>query len=199
MRRKHSEVTDQTEIFRILSSTNIGRMATNGPDGFPYITPVNYVAIDGKIYFHCAPKGEKLDNLLRDARVCFEVDVPLSYIDIGLDPARPICNLHQFYHCVIIRGNAAIVKDDRLKLDALNALIAKHEKSDDFKKVTADMSGYKACLVVAIKPASLSAKSDLIQNKSEADRRVVAEYLFNRNQPGDRLTAAAMGFQFKND
>jgi nitroimidazol reductase NimA-like FMN-containing flavoprotein (pyridoxamine 5'-phosphate oxidase superfamily) len=199
MRRNHSEVTDPKEIQRILSSTNIGRLATNGPDGYPYIVPVNFVTLAGNLYFHCAPKGEKLDNLNRDPRVCFEVDVPLSYIDIGLDPTRPICHLHQFYHCVIIRGSAAVVRDDTLKVDALNALIAKHENTDDFKKVTSDMSGCKACEVIEIKPDSISAKSDLIQNKSEEDRGVVAQYLYKRNQPGDRETAAAMGFQFKDD
>lgn len=199
MRRNHSEITDPKEIQRILSLTNIGRLATNGQDGYPYVTPVNFVSLDGNIYFHCAPKGEKLDNLTRDPRVCFEVDVPLSYIDIGLDPDRPICNLHQFYHCVIIRGSAAVVKDDNLKVNVLNALIAKHENSHDFKKVTADMSAYKACEVIEIRPDSVSAKSDLIQNKSEADRRAVAEYLFKRNLPGDRATVADMGFQFKED
>ncbi len=199
MRRNHSEVTDPKEIQRILSSTNIGRLATNGQDGYPYIVAVNFVSLEGNIYFHCAPKGEKLDNLNRDPRVCFEVDVPLSYIDIGLDPNRPICNLHQFYHCVIIRGEASVVKDNALKVDTLNALVAKHENSEDFKKVTSDMSGCKACEVIEIKPDSISAKSDLIQNKSEEDRRVVAEYLYKRNQPGDRETAAAMGFQFKDD
>jgi nitroimidazol reductase NimA-like FMN-containing flavoprotein (pyridoxamine 5'-phosphate oxidase superfamily) len=199
MRRKHSEVTDPKEIQRILSSANIGRLATNGPDGFPYIVPVNFVSLKGNIYFHCAPKGEKLDNLVRDPRVCFEVDVPLSYIDIGLDPDRPICNLHQFYHCVVIRGSASVVKDSTLKVDALNALIAKHENTDDFKKVTKDMAGCKACEVIEIKPDSISAKSDLIQNKSEEDRRVVAEYLFKRNQPGDRETVAAMEFEFNED
>ena len=61
------------------------------------------------------------------------------------------------------------------------------------------MPGYKACEVIEIKPDSISAKSDLIQNKSEEDRRAVAEYLFQRNQPGDRQTVAAMGFQFKED
>jgi len=197
MRRNHSEVTDPKEIQRILSLTNVGRLATNGPDGYPYVTPVNFVNLHGNIYFHCAPKGEKLDNLIRDDRVCFEVDVPLSYIDIGLDPNRPICNLHQFYHCVIIRGSASVVKDGTLKVDVLNALIAKHENSDEFQKVTEDMSGYKACEVIEIKPDSLSAKSDLIQNKSEEDRRAVAQYLFNRNQPGDREAVAAMGFEFK--
>jgi len=199
MRRHHSEVTDPKEIQRILSSTNIGRLATNGPDGYPYIVPVNFVTLNGNIYFHCAPKGEKLDNLNRDPRVCFEVDVPLSYIDIGLDPNRPICNLHQFYHCVIIRGEAAVVKDDALKVDTLNALVAKHENTEDFQKVTSDMSGCKACEVIEIKPDSISAKSDLIQNKSEEDRRAVAQYLYKRNRPGDRQTAAAMGFQFKDE
>jgi nitroimidazol reductase NimA-like FMN-containing flavoprotein (pyridoxamine 5'-phosphate oxidase superfamily) len=199
MRRNHSEITDAKEIQRILSLTNVGHLATKGQDGYPYITTVNFVSLDGCIYFHCAPKGEKLDNLNRDSRVCFEVDVPLAYIDIGLDPSRPICHLHQFYHCVIIRGSAAAVTDSTLKLAVLNALIAKHEKTDDFKKVTKDMSGYKACEVIEIKPDSISAKSDLIQNKSEEDRRAVAEYLFKRNQPGDRQTVAAMGFQFKED
>ncbi len=199
MRRNHSEVTDPKEIQRILSLTNIGRLATNGQDGYPYITPVNFVSLAGSIYFHCAPRGEKLDNLIRDPRVCFEVDVPLSYIDIGLDPNRPICHLHQFYHCVIIRGSASVVKDSTLKVDVLNALIAKHENTDDFKKVTEDMSGCKACEVIEIKPNSISAKSDLIQNKSEEDRRAVAEYLFKRNQPDDRETVDAMGFQFKDD
>jgi len=199
MRRKHSEITDPMEIQRILTLTNIGRLATNGPDGYPYITPVNFISLQECIYFHCAPKGEKLDNLKRDPRVCFEVDVPLAYIDVGLDPSRPICNLHQLYHCVIIRGMASVVTDESLKLAALNALIAKHEHSDEFKKVTADMSGCKACEVIEIKPDAVSAKSDLFQNKSEQDRRVIAEYLFKRNQPGDRQTASAMGFQFKED
>jgi len=197
MRRSHSEIKDAQEIERILSLTNVGRLATNGQDGYPYITPVNFVSLKGSIFFHCAPSGEKLDNLNRDPRVCFEVDVPLSYIDIGLDPGRPICNLHQFYHCVIIRGTAAVVKDRGVKLAALNALIAKHEKSDAFQQVTADMSGYKACEVIQVKPDVISAKSDLIQNKSEEDRRAVAQYLFKRNQPGDRQAVAAMGFEFK--
>ena len=78
-------------------------------------------------------------------------------------------------------------------------MIAKHENTDEFKKVTPDMSGYKACVVIEITPDSISAKSDLIQNKSEADRRAVAEYLFKRNHPGDRETVAAMGFQFEDE
>jgi len=192
MRRKHSEVTEPEEIQRILSLTNIGRLATNGQDGYPYITPVNFVSLDGNIYFHCAPKGEKLDNLLRDARVCFEVDVPLSYLDVGLDPTRPVCHLHQFHHCVIMRGTARVVKDKARKVTVLNELIAKHENSRAFDPVTEDMPGFKACEVIEIKPESCTAKSDLGQNMSAEARRAVISYLSERGRPEDRQTVAAM-------
>lgn len=63
MRRKHCEIKDPQEMIRILASTNIGRLATVDPEGYPYITPLNFVFHEGCVYFHCAPEGEKLDNL----------------------------------------------------------------------------------------------------------------------------------------
>jgi nitroimidazol reductase NimA-like FMN-containing flavoprotein (pyridoxamine 5'-phosphate oxidase superfamily) len=198
MRRKHSEVTDLKEIQRILSLTNIGRLATNGKDGYPYITPVNFVSYNGNIYFHCAPKGEKLDNMLWDPHVCFEVDVPLSYLDVGLDPTRPICHLHQFHHCVIIRGSARVVKDKNKKVTALNNLIIKHENSKDFDPVTENMAGFKACKVIEIKPVSCTAKSDLGQNIPAEGRRAIVRYLSSRGRPEDRETVAAMNLGLEN-
>lgn len=196
MRREHSEVKNPKEIERILSLTNVGRLATTGQDGFPYITPLNFVSLEGMIYFHCAPKGEKLDNLRRDPRVCFEVDIPLAYLDIAMDPSRPICQLHQYYHCVIIRGTASVVEDSTRKVVALNALVKKHEITEDFPPVTADMSATKACVVVEVKPVSVTAKSDLGQNVPEKQRESIAQYLFKRDQPGDRQTVVAMGYDF---
>ncbi len=69
MRRKHCEITNPAELERILAAATIGRMASIGKDGYPYITPVNFVYDQGCIYFHCALKGEKLDNIARNARV----------------------------------------------------------------------------------------------------------------------------------
>ena len=194
MRRKHCEITDPKEVERILSSTTIGRLATNGADGYPYITPVNFVYHEGNIYFHSALKGEKSDNLTRDPKVCFEVDIPLAYLDSGFDPDRRVGRLHQYYHCVIIRGDARVVPDGLLKLAALNALIAKHEHSSDHELVNEEMPAYKACKVVEIRPISISAKSDLAQNKSAEERLAVAKYLQNRNWPGDFEAVKAMGF-----
>ena len=197
MRRKHCEVTDPKEMTRILASTNIGRMATMDAEGYPYITPVNFVFHAGCVYFHCAPKGEKLDNLTRDPRVCFEVDVPLAYLEVGFNPERNPCRTHQLYHSVIIRGVARIVPDGELKTAALNALLAKHEGNRAFPAVTLDSPDNKACCVVEIKPEKMTAKSDLAQNRSPENRRFIAEKLAKRGLPGDLEAVRAMGFELE--
>ena len=195
MQRKQCEITDPKKIQRILDTTNIGRLATNGADGYPYITPVNFVYHQGNIYFHCAPRGEKLQNLERDARVCFTVDIPLAYLDSTFDAERRIKGLGQLYHCVIIRGEARVVPDGPLKVAVLNALVAKHEKSSGHELVNEDMPNcYGACKVVGIKPASVSAKSQLCQTRSPEEQSAIARYLTSRDRPGDLETVRAMGF-----
>jgi uncharacterized protein len=185
MRRKQCQVTDPQEITAILERCTVGRLASNGIDGYPYITPVNYVYWRGSIYFHCARKGEKTDNILRDPKVCFEVDLPLAYLDTGFDPSRPACQVHQFYHCVIIRGRAEIVEDLDEKVGALNALMASHEQIRGYSAITAESDAVGLCSVVAVRVDSLSAKSDLAQKKDEGTRRSIADYLEERNRPGD--------------
>jgi len=69
--------------------------------------------------------------------------------------------------------------------------------SKDFTPVTDDMSAYKACLVIEVKPVSVTAKSDLGQNVPQENRKAIAQYLFKRNQPGDREAVVAMGYDFK--
>ena len=194
MRRKHSQVSDPEVIAQILGRCRIGRLATIGADGYPYITPLNYVYWQGSIYFHCAREGEKLDNLRRDAKVCFEVDLPLAYLDTGFDRSRPPCSVHQFYHSVIIRGRGEIVENLEEKVAALNALMAVHESDgrEPFTAIVPEMEAVAACLVVAVRVESITAKSDLAQNKDEATRARLADYLENRGLASDRVAAQAI-------
>ncbi len=194
MRRAHSEITDMHMIAEILDSARIGRIATIGADGYPYVTPVNFVYHEGSIYFHCAPVGEKLDNIAREPRVCFEVDVPLAYLDANFEPDRRGCKVHQFYHCVIIRGQASVVPDGGLKTSALNALLSKHERGARLAPVTEDLPAYRACKVVQITPRTISGKSDVAQYRSAEERIARARYLKHRNADGDLETVRAMGF-----
>jgi hypothetical protein len=197
MRRKHNEIKDPKEIVRILTSTNIGRMANTDAEGYPYIIPLNFVFYEGCVYFHCAPQGEKLDNLGRDPRVCFEVDLPLSYLEVSFNPDRNPCRTHQLYHSVIIRGLARAVPDGELKTSVLNALVAKHEGNQNFPAVTSDSTGYKACCVVEIKPQRISGKSDLVQNKTHLEKAIIAQHLVERCLPGDLDAVRAMEYELE--
>jgi len=189
MRRKRCKIESRAEIEKILKRARIGRLATIGVDGFPYITPVNYVWHNGHIYFHSAHEGEKIENIRKDARVCFEVDIPLAYLGLAYDPSRPTCHVHQFYHCVIIRGRAEFVTDAAEKVAALNALVEIHEESDDFTKVTADTKGVGLCTVIALRVETISGKSDLAQKMDAQEKDRVADYLSQRDLPGDREAA----------
>lgn len=192
MQRKSCEITDRARIDRILRRATVGRLGTTGADGYPYIVPVNYVYLDGAVYFHCASIGEKLDNIRRDPRVCFEVDIPLAYLDLDYYGEEPEpCLVHQFYHCVIIRGRAEIVTDLEEKLTALNGLVQQHERPGRrFQPVTAATRAASICAVVAIRVERLTGKSDLAQKKTEAERKRLAAYLEARNLPGDGEAAA---------
>jgi hypothetical protein len=190
MRRKQNEITEKTEIEAILLKARVGRLATLGEDGYPYITPVNYVYWQGCIYFHCSTQGEKLDNIRRHEKVCFEIDVPLAYLDTAYDPALPVCDVGQFYQSVIIRGQAQIVEEMAEKVGALNALMASHENDARFAAISAKTPAVKFCTVVVVRPLFLSAKANLAQKKSAAEKEKIRAYLHQRNLPGDREAAA---------
>ena len=56
----------------ILHRETIGWLATVA-EGRPYAVPLNYAYIDGKIYFHCALEGRKLDAVRANPEVCLAV------------------------------------------------------------------------------------------------------------------------------
>ena len=80
MRKANKEIRDRSIIEGLLNSCPVGRLGTIGKDGYPMIKPLNFAYHDGKIYFHTALAGEKIDDIKRDSRVCFELDLrsPLS-------------------------------------------------------------------------------------------------------------------------
>jgi len=192
MRNNRYEIRDKAEIEKILSQSTIGRLATLGKDGFPYITPLNYVYWHGVIYFHSAPAGEKLDNIAAHPQVCFEVDIPLAYLDRGYDPAKPACAVSQLYQCVIIRGIAQVVDNRQEKVEALNQLMACHEKFAEFKEISLDTPAVAGCTVVAVRIESLTGKANLAQKKTAAEQDKICAYLEKRNEPGDRAAAETL-------
>ena len=189
MRRKQQEIADKTDIENLLKNIRVGRLATIGEDGFPYITPLNYVYYSDAIYFHCALKGQKLDNIRLNDKVGFEIDIPIAYLDTAFDTTMPPCEVGQFYQSVVIRGRAEIIVKMDEKVAALNALMASHEGVESYTGIKAESKAVALCAVVAVRIESMSGKANLAQKKSDADKKKLSSYFIQRGLPGDREAA----------
>lgn len=72
MRRKNQQLSDD-EVEEMLRSHNTCTLALLGDGGYPYSLPISYAFIDGKIYFHCAKVGHKIDAIRANEKVSLSV------------------------------------------------------------------------------------------------------------------------------
>ena len=70
MRRKKQQIPDN-EAIAILENSKVGILAVNGDSGYPYTVPLNYMFYNGKIYFHGAKSGHKIDAIKNCDKVSF--------------------------------------------------------------------------------------------------------------------------------
>ena len=70
MRRKTQQLP-QTEAEEILRAGTSGVLALAGDEGYPYALPISYMFHAGRLYFHCAPVGHKLDAIARCPKASF--------------------------------------------------------------------------------------------------------------------------------
>lgn len=63
--RRFKQVLSQEECIEVLKNEPRGVLSLIGEDGYPYGIPMDhwYCEEDGKLYFHCAKEGHKLDAL----------------------------------------------------------------------------------------------------------------------------------------
>ncbi|HAW16347.1 MAG TPA: 5-nitroimidazole antibiotic resistance protein [Clostridiales bacterium] len=72
MRRFRQQVSEE-ECIRVLKSQPRGVLSMMGEDGYPYGIPMDhwYCESDGKIYFHGAKEGHKIDALKNCDKVSY--------------------------------------------------------------------------------------------------------------------------------
>ncbi|MDL2216468.1 pyridoxamine 5'-phosphate oxidase family protein [Desulfovibrio sp. OttesenSCG-928-M14] len=112
----------ESQVQHILESEQVGRLATIGEDGYPYITPVHFVFMQGDIYIHGLAVGEKLRNIAANSLVGFEVENMISIIHDEKEP----CDTNTEYESVVIRGSASVVEDPNVKISVLDAIVKKY-------------------------------------------------------------------------
>ena len=119
--RRFKQAASEEECLSLLQSAPRGILSVMGENGYPYGVPMNFVYREGKIYFHCAREGHKLDAINANDQVCFTV---LS---------EPVRNEGEWWYCltsVIIFGRIAVLPDPARVDVGLRAMAGKYFPDD---------------------------------------------------------------------
>ncbi len=120
MRRSKQELPAD-EALRLLEAGSSGVLALLGDEGWPYAVPLSYAYAAGKLYFHCARAGHKLDAVRSEPRASFcvvaqDLVVPEKYTT--------------HYRSVIAFGRVRILEDGDEKRRGIE-LLAERFAPDD--------------------------------------------------------------------
>lgn len=121
--RLKDQLMPEKDTIEVIKRNLCGTLSVLGDEGYPYGVPLNYAYEGGKLYFHCATTGHKLDAIKNESKVCFTV--------IDADDVLP-AEFNTLYRSAIVFGNARIITDENEMKDALRIIIGKY--SPDFKE-----------------------------------------------------------------
>ena len=196
MKQSTDPTPGKTEIDRLLAEQGHGFLGITTPEGWPSVVPVNFVHLDGRIYFHGAAEGEKMTSLEAEPRVSFTVVRDLALVPSHYRHPQSACPATQYFQSVMIRGRVRFVEPAEEKAQALQALMEKLQPEGGYEPLTETTPRYRESLrttaVTAIEIERVTGKFKLGQNLPPRLRASVADKLEQRGRPIDRATAALM-------
>ncbi len=114
--RRREKLMSEKEAIDILENTKWMNLSTVLENGYPYSVPLNHVLLDGKVYFHSAMEGQKVDAFRKENRVCISIVQSSEIV-----PAKYSTN----FRSITAFGKISFVENDVEKRAALTALIEK--------------------------------------------------------------------------
>lgn len=145
MRRKDREITDISELDKIIKQCKVCRIGFVDNDEV-YVVPMNfgYDYVNGKLelYFHSAKEGRKI-NILKQGNVKVGVEMDCEH---KLKEGEIACMYGFSFASIIGNGRADVVCDANEKADMLNKIML-HQTDRDF---SIDEKSYEAVLIFKI-------------------------------------------------
>lgn len=131
MRRSKQQLSDE-ECIRILKDSASGVLALSGDDGYPYAVPMSYVYTEGRLIFHSAVEGHKIDAVKSETKCSFCV--------IDKDLVVP-SEFTTYYRSVIVFGRIRILEDKTDILRAIRSLAGKYSPNESEADVSRTIDG----------------------------------------------------------
>lgn len=151
MRRKRQQLSDE-ESKEILQNATSGTLALLGDGGYPYAVPISYVFSEGKLYFHSALSGHKVDAIRGCDRASFCV--------VAQDDVKPALYT-TFFRSVIAFGRIHIVDDEDEKLAAARLLGNRYNPHQDEALQKELENGLARMLVIRLDIEHLTGKESI--------------------------------------
>ncbi len=148
MRRKRQQLTRQ-ECEAILARATAGTLALLGDGGYPYSLPISYVYHDGKIFFHSARKGHKIDAIRACGKASFSV--------IDKDEVRG-GEYTTYFRSVVCFGRIRIIDDENEKMAALRMLGNRYNPHGGEALAAEISKGFKAMCMIELDVEHMTGK-----------------------------------------
>jgi hypothetical protein len=189
------EIKSSEKIKAFLDEEHVGRIASIDKTGYPQIIPMNFVFLNDVIYMHSYPKGEKIDNIITNSKVGFEVDRELEFLPSYFSHPTDASLADTLYISVVVKGNAVVVSNLQEKSMGLNALMKKYQPEGHYDPIKKDMLVLNEVTVIKIIPESIKGKYKIGQNISSDSRMILAQKILEKNSSTSKETLEIMGFK----
>ena len=147
--RRFKQLLPQENAIEILNRNTSGTLALSGDNDYPYAVPISYVYIDGKLYFHSAKEGHKIDAIKKHNKASFcvvdqDLVVPEKYTT--------------YFRSVIVFGKISIIENIELINNFATVLAMKY--SSNFKDGIKDeiSSSINAMVIIELDIEHISGK-----------------------------------------
>ncbi|WP_333803715.1 pyridoxamine 5'-phosphate oxidase family protein [Sulfurospirillum sp.] len=144
--KTHLLTKEQTEA--LFERALVGRLGCVRADGYAYVVPMHFVYSEHSIYLHGLPKGQKIEILKSNTKVCFEIDEMLSLLDQNVE--NP-CDVNTKFNSIIVQGDACIVENMEEKKEALAKITEKFAPHLAHKELPEKMVNGTAVIKIDIK------------------------------------------------
>ena len=156
--RRNSQQLSNEESIAILQKATAGTLALLGDGDYPYAVPISYVYDDGKLFFHSALTGHKVDAI----RKCDKA----SFCVIERDDVQPE-RYTTFYRSVIAFGRIHIVENEEEKLSFARMLGNRYNPNDEERLQKELEKGFSRMLMICFDIEHLTGKEaiELVRGK----------------------------------
>lgn len=144
------------------------------------ITDANSETYKHSIYMHSHHKGEKIENLVRNQKVGFEVDKEICFLPSYYFHPSDASFADTLYTSIVIKGKAVIVTDNKEKALAMNKMMQKYQPEGKYSILTPKSKSIIYLTVIRIDVENIEGKFKIGQEWTSPFRKEIANKIIER-------------------